>query len=144
MIDRRPRYRLHRQHTGAPVVQDPALSANFPTAAQALDCQGWKSISVVALLTGGGGPTATYQLCQEVSYKDGAGDEQKFFRVEFTLPALSHQQGILVPVLQGRVFFRLNAVAGNPTAVDLLVAGVLASSEPDSLYTDLTGSILVV
>lgn len=143
MIDRRPRYRIHRTHTGSPVTGDGALSSIFPAAADALETPGWKSLSIVALLSGGAAPTALYELCERVSYMDGSGVEQSFYHAILSLPALSNQQSLQVPVYGGNVFFRLASVTGNPTAVTLLVAGAQQTQDPDHLLLNTEGAVKV-
>lgn len=130
----RPQFARHRLVTGAPVVADAA--AGSLSTALALKCRGWKSIVGFVKLAGGAGPTVTLQLLRVIKYTNSLGVETELY-VDggLTTAALSDEGFFTANVVDDQIFLRISAVTGNPTSVDIHVAG---TEPPQELTATLT------
>jgi len=119
----RPEYRYHRRLVGAPVVPDTAVLADLDPAL-ALNCSGWRTITGFVRLAGGAAPTVTLQQLKLASYRDGAGAlQRRYVPTGYITPPLADNGSFALVVGDGVVLLRVHAVEGNPTSVDVLVAG---------------------
>lgn len=86
---------------------------NFPPD-DATDCAGWDSVMLFPLHNGGTNPTTTIQ----VLYRCGSG-----WAVGATTSALAEGVAAVVSTYGRKCFFRVNAITGSPTNVDVHCAG---------------------
>jgi hypothetical protein len=114
----------HRLKTGAPVAADAAPDGSFPNRRALLNCRGWDTIIGRVELTGGVGPTVDLE---PLLYDQ---DTDSFAKHTLT-GALATGDAFECLVVSGRVFLRINAVAGAPTAVEIRVTGGTRSRRPE-------------
>lgn len=129
VIYAKPDYNTHRTirntdpATGAPiaVVADSAVLATVKAANPRgpLDCNGFETVFVAVTLTGG--TTVTLQPLEAITLPDGTWEFRVLAANIGPLSAASQLQEVTVN--GGNVFFRLDAVVGGPTVVEILVAG---------------------
>ena len=122
----KPFYNVHRTVEGAPVAADSTdlaavLAANPRSTA---DCGGYKTVKGFVRLTGGAAPTVTLQPLELLKYEGG----QHLAVTGANTAALSDGQAFDFTVNQALLFARLHAVTGNPTKVEVFLAG--ADMEP--------------
>lgn len=132
----KPDFRRHRLITGAPVAVDatdlvdlrspdaipPGGGAAVATPRRDIvDSAGWLTANGVVKLTGGTTPTVTLQVLEDVD--DGDGDVPEFYQNGTDIGPLSDGDMFEVTPVGGRFFIRLSAQSGDPTAVEILLAG---------------------
>lgn len=118
------RWATHRTVSGAPAAADAAPDAAFPHRNALINCQGYDTILVSVRLQGGVAPTATLE---PLLYDEDADD----FALHDKSGALSNGDTIEVSVMAGRAFIRIDALAGNPTDVEIRIKGGQASNRPN-------------
>lgn len=109
----------HRISTGTPVVADPAVDTAFPTPVGSprrsnLNTNGAESVIVGVVLGGGTTPTATLVPFLYDEERD------RYFALPATA-ALSDEDTAEVDCFEGLIFFRISAVSGAPTSVEIRV-----------------------
>jgi len=135
----KPNYNTHREirkydgATGAPLaVDDDSADLAVVKAANPkgpLDCGGFDTVFVAVDITAGGAADVTLQPLEAVTKPDGSWE----FRVLAANigPINEASQLQEVTVNGGNVFLRLHDTNGNPTVVEILVAGgAQMSQEP--------------
>lgn len=108
-----------RSLTGSPVAADSSTidDTHFdPTAA--ISPAGFKSVMLYVRLTGGSSPNAQLQILHRVPAVSGNG-----WAVGMTSVTLTDGQAMWVETMGRDIFPRVAAVSGNPTGVDIYVAG---------------------
>ena len=113
---RRGVFSQHRIVTGAPVAVDTAADAVFPLRRGLLNCEGYDTIVATAVITAPG--VATVDI--EPLIYDPDVDT---FTAHAATGAISNGQAVEIAALGARVFLRIDAVVGNPTEVEIRVAG---------------------
>jgi len=109
---------LVRSVSGTPVAAESTTinDTNFPPANDTA-CYGWQTVKLVPKLTGGSSPTVTIQVLERVA------SSTSFWSLGETSVPLSDGQSYELEVGGREVFFRLAAVTGSPTQVDLHCGG---------------------
>jgi len=113
--------KLHRALTGAPVTADSSTidDAHFPQTDGVL-CTGWKSVAIFAVLTAGGATTWTLQTLIRAGATATTADSWIY---DAAGSATNSRVPIIVNVMGRLIYPRISALTGNPTAVDIYVAG---------------------
>lgn len=104
----------HRTLTGTPVAADAVLSAAFPNRAHFANAKGYETVLVYVIVASAGAGTVTLQPCLYDEDKDEV-------MVLANTSALATRQGAEIAVRDHRVFFRVDAVAGAPTSVEIRI-----------------------
>lgn len=123
VIYAKPDYNVHRALAGSPVALDSAnlttLKADNPHGP--MDCGGFETVAVAVSITAAGAADVTLQPLEAIMLPDGTWE----FRVLAGNIGPINEASLIqeVTVYGGRLFLRLHATNGNPTAVDILVAG---------------------
>lgn len=135
-----PTHQYHRVLSGAPVAADVALPDPLTAAliTAAVNCEGYRSLRVSVQITGGAAPTVTLEQHHLVRFRGDGAAEQAFYQLDRTSAPLANRQGLIAPVGGDLVYFRVSAVTGNPTKVEILVAGD-AREGGDSVSSDVVG-----
>lgn len=120
-LEPRPQYNYHRLVTGAPVVADAAIASMDPKTAA--HCEGWTSIHAVVLLTGGTTPTVDIEQLARVQYTNASGVEQDILVSQGTTSSLGDRGQVSLTVNGAPTLLRIDAVSGNPTQVEIIIAG---------------------
>jgi len=112
----------HRLVTGAPVVVDAAPGGGFPNPRSCLNADGYDTILLAVQITAPGASTVDIQ---PLLYDPESG---VFFNHANT-GNLSDGDVAEIAAVGGRMFMRIDAVAGNPTSVEFRVEGGRVSQQ---------------
>lgn len=124
----KPFYSRHREVDGTPVAADSTdlatvLAAN-PRSTH--DCSGFKTVKGFVRLTGGAAPTVVLQPLELLKYEGG----EHLAVTGANTVALSNGDAFDVTANSAFLFMRLNTITGNPTKVEIFLAG--AEQQPGS------------
>jgi len=111
---------LARHLTSSPSADSSTLDdAHFPQTDGVL-CTGWKSVAIFAKFTGGTNPTWTLQTLIRAGATATTADSWIY---DAAGSATNSRVPIIVNVMGRLIYPRISALTGNPTAVDIYVAG---------------------
>jgi hypothetical protein len=119
----KPDYNQHR------VIASPGVdAANLVTlvgthSRAAIDCSGFKTVKGLVRLTGGTTPTITLIPLELARYYTAVGAIEYSFIAGTATAALSDRGTFDVTINGGYLFMRVQAVTGNPTEAQILLAG---------------------
>ena len=127
-LESKPRFTIHRTEEGAPVAADSADLSTLAIAA-AIHCDDWATVDGFVKLTGGSTPTISLVPLMAVRYANLAGTEvNEYIVMGDAIGPLSDGDSFSIDVARGRLFARVSAVTGAPTAVQVLLAGAALDS----------------
>lgn len=105
----------HRRVTGSPVAADPAISGTFPDPRGALNSREYQRVRFMPLLTGGSTPSVDLEILAYDEEADEWGQLDLHSGVADNAVVASDVDGL-------RVYARIDAVDGSPTAVEIRVS----------------------
>lgn len=105
----------HRYVTGSPVTADPAISGTFPIPRGALNSREYQRVRFMPLLTGGTTPSVDLEILAYDEEADEWGQLDTHSSVGDGSVVVSDVDGL-------RVYARIEAVSGSPTAVEIRVS----------------------
>lgn len=120
-LEARPRYNHHRLITGSPVAADAAIGSMDPKTS--LHCEGWSQVRCLALLTGGTTPAINVEQLGRVQYENASGVEVDTLVLQDTFTGIGDGEEFVAVVNGSPTLFRISAVSGSPTQVEILVSG---------------------
>lgn len=115
---------LARHLTGAPVAADSATIADATFApADGVVCTGWKTVAIFCRLTAAGATTANIQALIRAGATPTTAESWIVADPAAGGGAAADGQFVVFTVMGRLLFPRVHALTGNPTVVDVYVAG---------------------